>query len=86
MTAVQRLIGRVLALVVLMAAVVAALWYLLPTPPDGPRFALSVDCDMGRVCVVQNYVDMDPGPEARDQTGGPLTYDGQKGVDFRVPS
>jgi len=85
-TAFQHRLGRVLALIVLMAAVTAALWVLLPPSPEGPRFALPVDCDMGRVCVVQNYVDMDPGPEARDQTCGPLTYDGHKGVDIRVPT
>jgi murein DD-endopeptidase MepM/ murein hydrolase activator NlpD len=41
---------------------------------------------MGSLCVVQNFVDMAPGEEARDQTCGPLTYDGHDGVDIRVPS
>ena len=53
---------------------------------EAPRFALPVDCEMGRVCVVQNYLDMDPSEEARDQTCGPLTYNGHKGVDIRVPT
>lgn len=86
MTAFQRGAGKALALIALIAVVAAVLWFLLPKEPEGPRFALPVDCDMGRVCVVQNYVDMDPGPEARDQTCGPLSYDGHKGVDIRVPS
>ncbi len=53
---------------------------------DGLRFDLPVDCEMGTLCVVQNYFDMDPGPGAQDHTCGPLTYDGHKGVDFRVPT
>lgn len=53
---------------------------------EAPRFALPVDCEIGTVCTIQNYVDMEPGPEARDQTCGPLTYDGHGGVDFRVPT
>ena len=51
-----------------------------------PRFALPVDCEIGKVCTIQNYVDMAPGSEARDQTCGPLTYDGHRGVDIRVPT
>jgi hypothetical protein len=53
---------------------------------SAPRLALPVDCPMGSLCVVQNFVDMAPGEEARDQTCGPLTYDGHDGVDIRVPS
>ena len=51
----------------------------------GPRFDLPVDCEMGRVCFVQNYVDREPGPVARDHACGLLTYDGHKGTDIRVP-
>lgn len=43
-----------------------------------------LDCTMGEDCFIQQYVDADPGPGARDFTGGPLTYDGHKGTDFRV--
>ncbi len=50
------------------------------------RLELPVDCEMGRVCVVQNYVDQDAGPRARDYTCGPLAYDGHDGTDIRVPS
>ncbi len=52
----------------------------------GIRLGLPVDCEMGRVCVVQNYVDQDPGPAAQDYTCGPLAYDGHGGTDIRVPS
>ena len=53
---------------------------------DGPALVLEVpvDCDIGARCVVQNYVDHAPGPETRDHTCGPLTYDGHKGIDIRV--
>ena len=33
---------------------------------------------------MQNYVDQDPGPGARDHTCGPLSYDGHGGTDIRV--
>ena len=50
----------------------------------GSRFGLPVDCEMGTVCFVQNYVDRDPGPLARDYACGLLSYDGHKGTDIRV--
>ena len=51
-----------------------------------PLFEVPVACAIGSACVVQNYIDHEPGPGARDQTCGPLTYDGHRGVDFRLPS
>ena len=64
-----------------------ALW---STPAAGageaPRLELPVACDMPAVCWVQNFVDMAPGPEARDHTCGTLTYDGHNGIDIRVPA
>ncbi|SFJ34523.1 M23 family metallopeptidase [Jannaschia pohangensis] len=45
---------------------------------------LPLDCTLGETCFIQQYVDADPGPGARDHTGGPLSYDGHKGTDFRV--
>ncbi len=57
-----------------------------PAAQTGPRFAVPVDCPMGTVCTVQNYFDMDPGPGVRDHTCGPLSYDGHKGIDIRVPT
>ncbi len=49
-----------------------------------PILEVPVDCSLGALCVVQNYVDQDPGPGAVDHTCGSLSYDGHKGVDFRV--
>ena len=49
------------------------------------RLSLPVDCEIGTVCTIQNYVDVDPGPSARDYTCGRLVYNGHKGTDFRLP-
>lgn len=49
-----------------------------------PSLSLPLECEIGKVCVVQNYVDRDPGPAARDYRCGRLTYDGHKGTDIRV--
>ena len=51
---------------------------------SAPILELPVACQIGAACVVQNYVDQDPGPGARDHTCGPLSYDGHKGTDIRV--
>ena len=53
---------------------------------EAPRLALPVDCEIGRLCVVQSYVDADPGPGARDHRCGPLATDGHDGIDIRLPS
>jgi hypothetical protein len=45
---------------------------------------LPVDCEVGRSCIVQNYVDHDRSDNARDYTCGTLTYDGHNGTDFRL--
>jgi murein DD-endopeptidase MepM/ murein hydrolase activator NlpD len=47
-------------------------------------FSLPIRCVPGETCWVANYVDIDPGPEARDFTCGFQTYDGHKGTDFAV--
>ncbi len=52
--------------------------------PRPPALEVPVECAIGRLCVVQNYVDQDPGPGARDYTCGPLSYDGHEGIDIRV--
>ncbi|MEM9060741.1 MAG: M23 family metallopeptidase [Pseudomonadota bacterium] len=50
--------------------------------PDS--LAFPVDCELGTTCIIQNYVDRDPGPGVADFTCGPLTYNGHKGTDFRL--
>lgn len=49
-----------------------------------PVFGIPVQCRIGADCFVQNYVDVDPGPGMQDFACGRLTYDGHKGVDFRL--
>jgi len=56
-----------------------------PAPPGG-GFGLPLDCVMGEVCSIQNYVDHDPGPGWADHACGHLSYDGHRGIDFRVPT
>lgn len=46
--------------------------------------AFPVDCRLGQDCIIQNYVDLDPGPGWQDYNCGSLTYDGHKGTDIRV--
>ncbi len=52
-------------------------------PPDG-GFSLPLQCSPGEDCWIINYVDVAPGPAARDFTCGPRTYDGHKGTDFAI--
>ncbi|GGL75164.1 peptidase M23 [Wenxinia marina] len=41
---------------------------------------------LGETCYIQQYVDRDPGPEARDFTCGSLSYDAHRGTDIALPS
>jgi murein DD-endopeptidase MepM/ murein hydrolase activator NlpD len=50
------------------------------------ELSLPIDCDVGRNCVVQQYVDHDPSSKAQDYRCGTLTYDGHNGTDFRLPN
>jgi hypothetical protein len=68
------------ALVVAFAAPAAA-----AETASAPVLEVPVDCAIGAPCVVQNYVDQDPGPGAQDHACGPLSYDGHRGLDIRVP-
>ncbi len=49
-----------------------------------PRLSLPIACEPAKTCFLQNHVDIDPGPGVRDHRCGAATYDGHKGVDFRV--
>ena len=68
---------------------IAALLSVAPAPTfgdDAPVLAQPIACDVGRSCFIQHYVDLDPGPGARDFTCGSQTYDGHNGVDIRLTS
>ena len=61
-----------------------------PQPPAaqasaGLRLDFPVACAVGSSCEVQNYVDRDPGPEAKDYRCGSSTYEAHGGVDIRIP-
>ena len=40
---------------------------------DAPRLAFPVACVLGETCYIQQYMDRDPGPGARDFTCGGTT-------------
>lgn len=64
--------------------IAAAVALAAPLAAQELRLHLPLDCDMGETCFIQQYVDADPGPGAADFTGGPLSYDGHQGTDFRL--
>jgi hypothetical protein len=51
---------------------------------DAPAFSFPVDCDYGRTCFIQNYVDTRPGQGYADHTCGHLSYHGHDGTDIRL--
>jgi hypothetical protein len=50
------------------------------------EFRLPINCEVGRTCEIQNYVDLDPSSGVRDYQCGLRTYNAHKGTDFRLPS
>ncbi|MBM2576168.1 M23 family metallopeptidase [Jannaschia sp. Os4] len=62
----------------------ALLTLALPAAAQDLLLVPPLDCTLGEDCDIQQYVDADPGPGAADFTGGPLSYDGHAGTDFRV--
>lgn len=55
-----------------------------PVRVEAFKLAFPVDCTLGQDCIIQNYVDLDPGEGRQDYNCGTLTYDGHKGTDFRI--
>jgi hypothetical protein len=53
-------------------------------PAAPPSLNLPIACQIGRSCEVQNYVDRDPGPGAKDYRCGRETYQDHNGVDIRL--
>src|SRR5687767_11532042 len=45
-----------------------------------------VACSLGETCAIQNYVDLDEGPGAKDFKDGTRSYDGHNGTDIRLRS
>ena len=66
--------------------VVASWWALAAasTPLAALELVVPVDCELGESCFIQQYMDHDPSPEARDYACGSAAYDGHDGTDFRL--
>ena len=62
-----------------------AFWMLGCAAAQAIALTPPVDCGAGG-CLVQNYVDLDPGPGVKDHRCGGASYEGHIGVDFRAPS
>jgi hypothetical protein len=71
---------------VLLALSVGTLAATPAASQDAPRLSLPIDCQPGVTCFLQSHVDAVPGPESGDFRCGSATYDGHKGVDFRLLS
>lgn len=67
------------------ALAIIAIAFTAPVAAETIRLDLPIDCVIGETCVIQVYVDRDPGPGAVDFACGHLTSDGHKGTDFRIP-
>ncbi len=57
---------------------------LAQSPAAPPRLSLPVDCLATDDCFIQWYMDIDAGPGREDPFCGILTYDGHRGIDFRL--
>lgn len=51
---------------------------------DPPSLRLPLNCRLGETCWVMNYPDADPGPEGRDFTCRPRSYDRHDGTDIAL--
>lgn len=57
-----------------------------PSPAASPRFGWPVGGERGRDWVIHNYVDVEPGPGARDYRGGSRAIAGHEGTDINTPN
>ena len=56
----------------------------LSLPAGAIELGMPLACVIGETCVIQNYVDAEPGEGAKDFECGPLAYDNHQGTDFRL--
>jgi len=63
---------------------VAAFSFLASAPATAIELGMPIDCVLGETCMIQNYVDAEPGAGAKDFECGPLAYDNHQGTDFRL--
>jgi len=69
-----------------MAACGLAVAACYPAAAADIELRLPLACEVGRTCLVQNYVDHDASSGVRDYACGAQSYDGHTGTDFRLPS
>lgn len=72
----------------MMRASLAAILSISASYMEAAPFLLDipVDCELGKTCFIQQYVDHARGPEVSDYTCAGLSYDGHKGTDFGLPT
>ena len=66
------------------AALAAAVLFAGAPTAGALELSLPLSCKIGEDCFLQQYVDLDSGPGAKDYSCGTATYNGHKGTDFRV--
>tara|TARA_B100000029_G_scaffold461042_1_gene492511 strand:- start:904 stop:1161 length:258 start_codon:yes stop_codon:yes gene_type:complete len=60
------------------------LWIATPALADHTFLSMPIDCEVGKDCYIQDYVDTDPGAGVADYTCGMRAYDTHRGTDFRI--
>ena len=73
-------------ILVLAVLAIAAIGMGARRAPEVPQLGLPLACRLGQTCLVQNYVDADPGPAPHDYLCRGRTYQGHNGTDFRIQS
>lgn len=66
------------------AFILATLVLASPASGDAPKLSIPINCELGKTCWVQQYVDRDPSNGVKDYACGTQSYDGHGGTDIRV--
>jgi len=56
----------------------------VPAMAEAPVLGLPIDCELGKTCYIQQYMDLQEGDGVRDFGCGAASYEGHKGTDFRL--
>ena len=64
----------------------ACLSTVIASSASAIELQVPIACELGVDCIIQNYMDHDPGKGWRDYKCGHMSYDGHKGTDFRIRS
>ncbi len=74
------------AVFVLLATLIPTSASAMDKSAERPALSLPIDCQLGKDCYVQNFVDIDPGQTVLDPACGQASYNGHKGTDFAIIS